>query len=177
VAALIKKYPNSKQKIKRIVLMGGSIARGYYPGSGATSEYNIAADTAAAQTVFSSGIPILMAPLDVTARLQIQGSQLQKVIAGTDSPARSLHALYVLWGQPAPTLHDPMAVSLLIDPQLCTTRPLRVEIDDHGMTRSLEGRPSNAIVAVETDSARFIAFYVNRVARGADVNASADPQQ
>ena len=175
LAELFKKYPQSKERIKRIVLMGGSIARGYYPGSGATAEYNIAADVTAARIVFSSGVPIVMAPLDVTARLQIQGSQLQKVIAGSDPLAKALHALYALWGQPTPTLHDPMAVSLLIDLQLCTTRPLTVEIDDQGMTRAIEGKPSNAIVAVETDPARFLAFYVTRVAPGGDLHAPNDP--
>ncbi len=65
VAALLQRYPEEKKKIKQIVLMGGSLARGYYPGSGPTAEYNIAADIPASRAVFSSGIPILMAPLDV----------------------------------------------------------------------------------------------------------------
>jgi len=65
VAALLQRYPEEKKKIKQIVLMGGSLARGYYPGSGPTAEYNIAADIPASWAVFSSGIPILMAPLDV----------------------------------------------------------------------------------------------------------------
>ncbi len=75
VAALLRQYPAEKKKIKQIVLMGGSIARGYYPGSGPTAEYNIAADVSASQAVFSSGIPIMMAPLDVTARLQLDASE------------------------------------------------------------------------------------------------------
>jgi inosine-uridine nucleoside N-ribohydrolase len=165
IAELFRKYPDVKSRIKRIVLMGGSIARGYYPNSRATAEYNIAADTAASQAVFASGVPIMMAPLDVTARLQIQGNNLQKVFAHSKRFGDALHALYGLWGQPSPTLHDPMAVSLLINPQLCTTKELAIEIDAHGMTRAVEGRPAHAVVAVETDPARFIDFYVNRVAK------------
>lgn len=165
VAAFLKKYPQKRKNIKRIVLMGGSIARGYYPNSGPTAEYNIAADAPAAQAVFASGVPIAMAPLDVTARLQIEGAQLQKVFAQPTPLASALHALYVLWAQPIPTLHDPMAVSLLLDPQLCSTRTLAVQVDDHGMTRSVQGLPSDAVVAVETDPARFIDFYVKRVTK------------
>jgi purine nucleosidase len=163
VAALLKQHPEEKKNIRRIVLMGGSIARGYYPNSGPTAEYNIAADAAAARTVFSSGIPIVMAPLDVTARLQIQGPPLDKVFAQSKPLDNAVHALYVLWGQPVPTLHDPMAVSLLIDPRLCTTRKLAIEIDDRGMTRAIPGKSANAVVAVETDPAHFIEFYVNRL--------------
>ena len=51
----------------------GSVARGYTVGSGPTAEYNIAGDGTSARKVFSSGIPILMAPLDVTAALSAPG--------------------------------------------------------------------------------------------------------
>lgn len=168
VAAFLKKYPQSKGKVKRILLMGGSIARGYYPNSPAMSEYNIAADAKAAQTVFASGIPISMAPLDVTARLQIEGAQLEQVF-NSKPLGHALRELYKLWGQPVPTLHDPMAVSLLPDSGLCTMRSLSIEIDDHGMTRVAEGKPANALVATETDSSRFISFYVSRLSRGGGV--------
>lgn len=164
VAALLRQYPAEKKKIREIVLMGGSIARGYYPKSGPTSEYNIAADTPASQTVFTSGVPILMAPLDVTARLQLDEAHLQIIFAKHTPLTDGLQALYKLWGQPTPTLHDPMAVSLFLDPQLCTTRRLAIQVDDKGMTRVQQGKPANAVVAVETDPARFIAFYVHRVA-------------
>jgi purine nucleosidase len=164
IAALLKKYPESKSKVKRIVLMGGSIAHGYYPNSGPTAESNIASDAPAAQAVFESGIPILMTPLDVTAGLQIQGNQLQKVMMQSRPLSHALHALYMLWNQPVPTLHDPMAVSLLIDPRLCATKSMAVQIDGQGMTRAIEGKPANAVVAVETDPAQFVDFYVGRVA-------------
>jgi inosine-uridine nucleoside N-ribohydrolase len=164
VAALLRQYPGEKQKIREIVLMGGSIARGYTPGSGPTAEYNIAADAPAAQVVFTSGIPIVMAPLDVTARLQLDEAQRQIIFAKGTPLAGALQALYKLWGQPTPTLHDPMAIALFLDPKLCTTQHLAIQVDDHGMTRVEKGKPANAVVAVETDPARFIAFYVHRVA-------------
>ena len=165
VAALLQHYPDEKKKIKQIVLMGGSIARGYYPDSGPTAEYNIAADIPASRLVFASGIPILMAPLDVTARLQLDAPNLQRLFANSTPLISALHQLYITWGQPTPTLHDPMAVSLLLDPGLCTNRPLSIQIDDHGMTRSVHGKATNAVVAVETNPTRFIEFYMSRVAR------------
>lgn len=165
VAALLKRYPEEARKIHKIVLMGGSIKRGYSPGSGPTPEYNIAADAAAAKIVFSAGIPILMAPLDVTARLQLQQPSLERLFALHTPLTDALEALYKLWGQPVPTLHDPMAVSLLLDPALCTRQPLAIRITDKGMTVSVPDARSNAVVAMDTDPARFIAFYMDRVAR------------
>lgn len=164
VAALLRQYPGEKKKIREIVLMGGSIARGYDPGSGPTPEYNIAAAAPAAQVVFTSGVPILMAPLDVTARLQLDEAHRQTIFARHTPLTDALQALYKLWGQPTPTLHDPMAISLFLDPQLCTTKHLAVRVDEKGMTLVQQGKPANAVVAVETDPARFIAFYVHRVA-------------
>jgi len=165
VAAFLQRYPEEKKKIKQIVLMGGSIARGYYPNSGPTAEYNIATDAPAAQVVFTAGIPILMAPLDVTARLQVDESHLQRLFALSTPLAQDLRSLYLLWKQPTPTLHDPMAVSLLLDPSLCAIKPLAIRVDDRGMTIAEDGKPANARVAVETDPARFIDFYMHRVAR------------
>jgi inosine-uridine nucleoside N-ribohydrolase len=163
VAALFERYPGEKRKIRRLVLMGGSIARGYYPGSGPTPEYNIAADAPASQVVFSSGAPILMAPLDVTARLQLDKAHLQTIFARDTPLSDALHALYVLWGQSTPTLHDPMAVGLFLNPGLCTVKTLSIQIDSHGMTLAVPGGRPNAEVAVDNDPAGFIDFYMHRV--------------
>jgi inosine-uridine nucleoside N-ribohydrolase len=164
VAALLQQHPEEKQKIRQIVLMGGSVKRGYYPNSGPTAEYNIAADAAASKVVFTSGLPILMAPLDVTARLQLEQPNLDRLFALHTPMTDALQALYKLWGQPVPTLHDPMAVSLLLDPQLCTRQSLVIQITDKGMTVPVQGQSANAVVAVETNPARFISFYIDRVA-------------
>jgi inosine-uridine nucleoside N-ribohydrolase len=170
IAGLLKRYPQEKKNIKRIVLMGGSIARSYYPNSGPTSEYNIAADVPASQAVFSSGVPIYMAPLDVTARLQLESSARDRLFAQTKPIIEAVHQLYLLWEkatpglQGIPTLHDPMAVSLLIDPSPCTLRQLAIEVDGKGMTRVIPGKQANALVAVETDPAVFMRFYLGRLA-------------
>lgn len=165
VAALLHEYPAERRKIHRIVLMGGSIAHGYYPGSGATAEYNIAADAKASQTVFTAGVPIMMAPLDVTARLQLDEAHREKIF-GQGSPLdKALRALYLLWGQPTPTLHDPMAVTLLLNPELCTLKPLAIDVTDKGMTVPVAGKVANAIVATQTNPARFVDFYTGHLTR------------
>jgi inosine-uridine nucleoside N-ribohydrolase len=165
VAALLKRDPAVAKKIKQIVMMGGSLRRGYSPGSGPTPEYNIAADIPAAQAVFSSGIPILMAPLDVTARLQLEAGDRQKIFSRQTPLATALAELYKLWGQPTPTMHDPMAVSLLLDPSLCQIESFYVGVDSEGFTEEGWGKPANAQVAVDTSPRKFIEFYLNRVAR------------
>lgn len=164
VAALLKHDPSIAPKIKRIVMMGGSIAHGYGQDLAPTAEYNIASDPAAAQAVFASGIPILMAPLDVTAMLQLDEAARRRVFTHLTPLTDALTLLYHLWGQPTPTLFDPMAVSLLLDPGLCETKAMAVQVDSKGFTRPVGGKTPNALVALHTDPQKFFDFYLRRVA-------------
>jgi inosine-uridine nucleoside N-ribohydrolase len=52
IAELLRTDPSIKSGIEQITLMGGSVARGYDPGSPAQPEWNIRCDKAAAQVVF-----------------------------------------------------------------------------------------------------------------------------
>jgi inosine-uridine nucleoside N-ribohydrolase len=164
VAALLKADPAVAKKIKRIVLMGGSIARGYEAGSQPEPEWNIKSDPAAARAVFESGIPILVAPLDVTAMLKLDAAGRNRVFNHGTPITNSLAALYHLWNRETPILFDPMAVALAIDPGLCKTSDLAIEVDDRGFTRVVEGKPANARVALSTDASQFFKFYLDRVA-------------
>jgi len=71
VARFIKEQPAAAKKLKRIVLMGGSVAIGYEGKPIAEPEWNIETDIAAAKAVFASGLPLTVVPLDVTAKLTL----------------------------------------------------------------------------------------------------------
>ncbi|MGA8182926.1 MAG: nucleoside hydrolase [Terriglobia bacterium] len=164
IAALLQKDPAIARKISRIVLMGGSIYHGYGDDPTPVAEYNIAADPAAAQKVFSSGVHILMVPLDVTAMLQLRAPGRHRVFTQLSPVTDALAVLYNLWNQRTPTLFDPMAVAMVIDPNLCQTKPLNVQVDANGFTRVEDNKPPNATVALRTDPKNFFNFYLGRVA-------------
>ncbi len=164
VAALVKEHPEAAKKIKRIALMGGSIARGYEPGSKPAAEYNILSDSLAAQVVFSSGLPILMVPLDASAMLELDAAARRRVFTHLSALTDALTLLYHLWNHETPILFDPMAVAMVIDPTLCEAKQLAVEVDSAGYTRVAEGQAPNATVAVSAHVERFLEFYLSRVA-------------
>jgi inosine-uridine nucleoside N-ribohydrolase len=164
LGGLFGRYPEAGKKIKRIVLMGGSIAHGYGDDPNPTPEYNIASDPAAAQAVFSSGVSILMVPLDVTAMLQLDAAARHRVFTHLSHLTNALTLLYHLWNQETPTLYDPMAVAMLIEPSLCETKPLAIEVDNRGDTRAVESKSPNTMVALHTDPQKFFSFYLGRVA-------------
>ena len=71
IGAAIERDPVTFRKLKRVVLMGGSVYRGYgdlayTTAHGPSAEYNIAMDHAASKRLFTSGVPIFMMPLDST---------------------------------------------------------------------------------------------------------------
>ena len=69
-------------------------------------------------------------------------------------------------------IHDPLALAAALDPTLVRTEPLTVEVELGGRLttgetvtdwRRVWGRPPNVNVAVEADSARFMARFIERV--------------
>ena len=164
VAAVLQSDPSAASKIKRIALMGGSIARGYAPDSKPEPEWNVKSNPRAAQIVFSSRVPILMAPLDVTAMLQLDAAGRRRVFTQLTPITNALTILYYLWGKETPTLFDPMAVAMLIDPGLCQTEERAIVVDAQGFTHVVEGKPANVTVGMHTGPGEFFEFYLHRVA-------------
>ena len=87
----------------------------------ARPEWNIKSNPAAAQAVFASGIPILMAPLDVTAMLKLDAAVRRRIFK-QDTPVTNLWPPFITLEPETPTLFDPMAVALALNPSLCQTK-------------------------------------------------------
>ena len=174
VGALIDRDAATFRKLKRIVLMGGSIRRrygdlGYFPDRGPEPEYNVMMDVASSRKLFASGVPIYMMPLDST-QLKLDEVMRSTVFSQSTPATDALLSLYEEWrastGNLTPTLFDAMAVAAAIDPSLCPTTPMRIEIDDKGFTRPVAGEP-NANVCLASDSDRFFHFYIPAILNGA----------
>jgi len=61
-----------------------------------------------------------------------------------------------------PTLFDPVAVAYAIHPELCPATPMRLEVDDKGFTRPIEGAP-NAQVCLKSDESGFLKLLLHRI--------------
>lgn len=170
VGALIDQDPKTFRKLKSVVIMGGSIRRGYgdlgyLPDRGASPEYNVLMDIPAAKKLFASGVPIYMMPLDST-QLKLDEVMRATLFSQGSPTTDALALLYQQWTastlNPTPTLFDAMAVAEAIDPALCPTQPMHIEIDDRGYTRVTPG-PPNANVCLESNADRFFHFYIPTV--------------
>ena len=167
VGAVIDRDAQTFRKLKRVVLMGGSIDRGYEadpysPPNAPEPEWNIKNDPASARKLFASGVPIYEMPLDST---QLKMDEVERAFLfrqGTPL-TDALAILYHQWGQLTPTLYDPMTIAFMDDPELCPTEPMHIHVDDRGITLRGPGAP-NAQVCLKSDPEGFFRFYLSRVA-------------
>ena len=134
--------PDLKEKIEQISLMGGGTYGNWIPAA----EYNIWVDPEAAKVVFDSGIPIIMAGLDVTQKayvtdeenekLKAQGNEVSIFVSELIEFYRQYH--YQVEGFPGCTLHDPCAIAALVHPEIFTAEQCHVDIELNGkLTRGM----------------------------------------
>ncbi|HMO57895.1 MAG TPA: nucleoside hydrolase [Roseiflexaceae bacterium] len=189
VAVALKRDPSLPQRIKQISLMGGSLTFGNVTPA---AEFNIWCDPEAAHVVFTSGIPIKMIGLNVThqvlatpeyrKRIRSIGSTTSTNVADMLDFYSEREASYT--GLAGGSMHDPLAVAALIDPDILTFESMHVAVElrgthTAGMTlcdgrhlgpdfRALKnrtrGETPNAEVAVAVRADRFWELFLDVLA-------------
>ncbi len=167
IGAAIDQDPQTFRKLKRAVVMGGSIRRGYNGenSSGPDPEYNIRMDIPAARKLISSGVPIYLMPLDSTM-IPFDEVMRQQLFTASTPLTDALALLYLQWTRTflriTPTLFDAVPVAYAIQPELCPPTPLHIEIDADGFTRESAG-PANVQACLQSDTQKFLQFYMPRL--------------
>jgi len=165
IGAAIDRDPQTFRKVQRVVLMGGSIDRGYDDGkTGAhrppDAEWNINRDPRDAAKLFASGVPIFVMPLDST-QIHLEAADREKLFADKSPLVANIKLLYDQWvantgnHSPTPTVFDPVAVAYALNPEICPMQPMRLRIDEKGFTIKEEGKP-NAHVCMKSDEKAFM---------------------
>jgi len=180
VATALERAPHLKDRLAEIVLMGGA----YFEVGNITptAEFNIYVDPEAADIVFRAGVPITMAPLDVTHEVLTTQERLDRIAGignragGAVSQMLSFSERFDLekYGWAGAPLHDPCVIAWLLDPEIFTGRRVNVAIETRGeftlgMTVAdywkVTGRPPNAMFLRHADAARFYDLLIDRLAR------------
>jgi len=171
VAALLDSDPGIAKKIRAIALMGGAVYRGYAPGSKPEPEWNIRSNAKAARRVFTSGVPLLVAPLDSTADLKLTPDMRVRIFTRGTPLNDALGALDQIWRYTnhwkgdQPTLFDVLPIELVSSSTRYRLESLHIEVTDEGLTRPVPGRPANAQVAIAVDIPAFMNGFVDTLAR------------
>ena len=135
IACALIMEPGLKDKIEKIVLMGGVIGLGNITPS---AEYNFYFDPQAAYVVFTSGIPIVMVGLDVTRQTQTSEPWIKTIEAMSTPVSQAVVDMLTYYHRPdailepgveGGVLHDPNVIAYLLKPDLYEGREVYVEID------------------------------------------------
>lgn len=179
VALLLNSHPELHDKIARIVMMGGAMVLGNWQPA---AEFNIYVDPEAAEIVFQSGIPVVMAGLDVTHRAQIHGLDIER-FRQLGNPVATIVAELLdffmeyhkdaKWGFTGAPLHDPCTIAWLLKPELFTSVERWVGVETQGKYTQgmtvvdyyfLTGNQPNTTVLLDVDREGFVDLLAERLA-------------
>ncbi len=179
VALLLNSHPELHAKIARIVIMGGAMGLGNWTPA---AEFNIYVDPEAAEIVFQSGIPVVMAGLDVTHRAQIMADDIERFRAINNPVARTVAELLDFfmeyhktekWGFQGAPLHDPCTIAWLLKPEIFTTARRWVGVETQGKYTQgmtvvdyymLSGNEPNTDIMLDIDRQAFVDLLAERLA-------------
>ena len=180
IGLALRRAPDVAGKIREIVMMAGA----YFEVGNITpaAEFNVYVDPTAADIVLTSGVPVVMLPLDVTHQLLVTpkrmdhlaglGNRSGKAVADALTFSQSFD-LNKYGGEGAP-LHDPTTIAYLLQPELFAGRLTNVSIETGseltmGMTVvdywHVTKRPANARYMRHVDADGFFALLFERIAR------------
>ena len=183
-AALLLAHPELKPRIERVSMMGGGLIMGNWTPA---AEFNILVDPEAAKLVFESGVPILMAGLDVTEKALVLPKDFERIreqgSAVSDIVWQWLEFFYRFHrglGYAGAPMHDPCAVMALLYPELFTMKDYYVQVETcgdycKGATvadwNGLCGKAPNARCIMDVDRDAFADRLVELIGRYREVGA------
>ncbi len=176
IARTLIMHPDLPEYVKRISIMGGSTTEGNVTPY---AEFNFLVDPPAAKVVFESGIPIVMAGLNVTMKTGISFDFIERLADRSGAKIASLFKELIHGyedvcinkeGDRSSVIHDAIPVAYLIDPSKCETEQCNITIDTHRFLEGEWGRsvPSregkkNCTVITDVDMDYYRSLYIAAV--------------
>ncbi|HLR67675.1 nucleoside hydrolase [Virgibacillus alimentarius] len=132
IALLFKTFPETKENIKEIVLMGGAAEGG---NATPVAEFNIYADPHAAKIVFDTSINIVMCGLDVTRLTGVAADDVEKVKTQGKIGEMIAHMIQFYeraYSKYSIAIHDLCTILYLTRPELFKTKRANVNVVTEG---------------------------------------------
>ncbi|WP_086429464.1 ribonucleoside hydrolase RihC [Staphylococcus cornubiensis] len=132
IALLLKMYPEVHTYIHQIVLMGGSAGPGNITPA---AEFNVYADPESAHIVFQSGLPIVMAGLDIARASNLPHALLPEIKDMNQTGHMLYHLFQHYRGESfldGLNVYDAYTIMYLCHPELFTVHPAQVDVELSG---------------------------------------------
>ena len=167
IAMLIRKYPEAKDYIRKIVFMGGSKENETEP----YPEFNINFDPDAARIIFDSGIPLVMIPMELGHFAYLDHDDIS-LIRKTNASGKKLAKMFEEYKDKhvsdyGAAVHDSAALYYLTHPNDFKTEKAYIEVrpygDIHYIYVDYESKHPNTLVAVDMDIDKFKQNFFHHV--------------
>lgn len=162
LALLLKRFPDARAHIGRVVSMGGAIGLGNVTPE---AEFNIHCDPAAAAYVLRELPDVALVPLNVTNSVAFSLEEIDRITRGGGEVAEAMRKILtsnyhacVRYGETGSTMHDSTAVLCYLFPELFTVRRCGIDVDSgghYGRTSETAER-ENVTLAVSTDAEKLL---------------------
>ncbi len=164
IAISINLFPELKDLIKEIVIMGGAIERGNITKF---AEFNFAADPESAQFVFDSGIPLTIVPWDAAASAMYSEEELNSLNMEDSKAGRlfldmqkfPMDFLEQVFGSRAVGHPDPITMAFVVDETVVERRikgNLKMELSFNTMRgASVPGEGLDMDIILEINKDKF----------------------
>jgi inosine-uridine nucleoside N-ribohydrolase len=136
LALALEKDPQGMKELKEVVVMGGAVRT---PGNITPfAEFNLHVDPLAAKMVLESGLPLTLVPLDVTHQVFLSPRVIERRLRPYQDPFSQFVVEATGYiskqysfrgGSEVFHLHDPLAVGLIIDPNLVRKERLSIFVE------------------------------------------------
>lgn len=178
VAKALRRDPSFAQKVKRLIIMGGSR---YTGNMSPVAEYNFWADPVAAGEVFEAAFKErVMIGLDVTNQIALDAGTRELLrIFGTELSTflyqitrSGLDENWAARRKPVSPMHDVLTAAFLIDPDVVTLKPAFICIADQGPAKGQSvvdigghwnNGTCNSLYADSVDVRRFYKLFLTTV--------------
>ncbi|MDR3318091.1 MAG: nucleoside hydrolase [Clostridiales bacterium] len=178
VAEFVTAYPELKDKC-RIIIMGGSVYRGYINQTAPCVEFNLECDAAAAVKVFTSDFKLIVAPLDVCRDFIIDGEYYQRIKNSDGAHAKIVIDYYTEWwikyvggaikydvNISGGILYDLLPVLYLSNPDEFLTEELPIVCDESGfLTVNSKGKRITALLKLKNKT-KMYELVADRLCKG-----------
>jgi inosine-uridine nucleoside N-ribohydrolase len=173
LALAIQKDPEGVRHLKEIVIMGGAVraAGNMTP----YAEFNIFSDPLAANIVLGSKLSITLVPLDVTRQVSLTPQGMEERVTPINNSFSKFvieatgydSARHQFSNRELIHLHDPLAVGVVIDPELVKKQKLSLSVEtQEGESFGKiveESGGSDIDVCLAVDAKRFLELFLSRL--------------
>ena len=170
----LQKDLEGMRKLKEVVIMGGAVrTKGNITPH---AEFNIFVDPLAAKMAIESGLPITLVPLDVTHQVFLTPQGIEERVKPINNAFSQFVieaigydlATHLFRGKELIYLHDPLAVGVVIDPNLVRKERLSLDVETeegehYGHISEIKKGPK-IDVCLGVDAERFLDLFMSRLA-------------